>query len=206
MVRFLVSILLGAAVTFVLFSFMAFLVTSGDRSKENQLENIIVEVNTTPPKSSAETRRRVPPPPPPPPKSPPKPAAPEPEADNNTNGITFNMPGVQLSGTNVGISAPGAGFGRDGDATPIVRIEPKYPIEAARDGKEGWVKLSFTIDEIGGVDDVQVIDADPKRIFDKEAKRALRKWKYKPKVVDGKPERQVGLTVQLDFKMDGGKE
>ena len=44
----------------------------------------------------------------------------------------------------------------------------------------------------------------PKRIFDKEAKRALRKWKYKPKVVDGKPMRQPGLSVQLDFKMDGG--
>ncbi|MFT5758149.1 MAG: protein TonB [Alteromonadaceae bacterium] len=206
MVRFLVSLLLGAAVTFVLFSFMAFLVTSGDRNKEEQLENIIVEVNTTPPKSAAEQRRRVPPPPPPPPKSPPPPQAPEPEASNNTGGITFNMPGVQIAGANAGMSAPGAGFGRDGDATPIVRIEPKYPIQAARDGKEGWVKLSFTINKIGGVEDVNVIDADPKRVFDKEAKRALRKWKYKPKVVDGKPLRQEGLSVQLDFKMDGGNQ
>jgi len=208
MVRFLVSILLGAAVTFALFSFMAFLVSSSDRSKEEKLENIVVEVNTTPPKSAAETRRRVPPPPPPPPKTPPKPQAPEPEANNANSGLSFNMPGVQLAGASTGISAPGAGFGRDGEATPIVRIEPKYPIQAARDGKEGWVKLSFTINEIGGVEDVKVIEAQPKRIFDKEARRALRKWKYKPKVVDGKPQRQPGLTVQLDFKMDaagGGK-
>jgi len=204
MVRFLVSILLGAAVTFALFSFMAFLVSSGDRNKEEQLENIIVEVNTTPPKSQAERRQRVPPPPPPPPKTPPKPQAPEPETNNNNGGLTFNMPGVQLAGANAGMSAPGAGFGRDGDATPIVRIEPKYPIQAARDGKEGWVTLSFTINEIGGVEDVNVIDAEPKRVFDKEAKRALRKWKYKPKVVDGKAMKQVGLTVRLDFNMDGG--
>ncbi|WP_077285342.1 energy transducer TonB [Cognaticolwellia aestuarii] len=204
MVRFLVSILLGAAVTFALFSFMAFLVSSGDRNKEEQLENIIVEVNTTPPKSQAERRQRVPPPPPPPPKTPPKPQAPEPETNNNSGGLTFNMPGVQLAGANAGMSAPGAGFGRDGDATPIVRIEPKYPIQAARDGKEGWVTLSFTINEIGGVEDVNVIDAEPKRVFDKEAKRALRKWKYKPKVVDGKAMKQVGLTVRLDFNMDGG--
>ena len=204
MVRFLVSILLGAAVTFALFSFMAFLVSSGDRTKEEALENIIVEVNTTPPKSAAERRQRVPPPPPPPPKTPPKPQAPEPETNNDTSGLTFNMPGVQLAGANAGMSAPGAGFGRDGDATPIVRIEPKYPIQAARDGKEGWVTLSFTINEIGGVEDVDVIEAEPKRIFDKEAKRALRKWTYKPKVVDGKPMRQPGLTVRLDFKMDGG--
>ena len=204
MVRFLVSILLGAVVTFGLFAFMAFLVSSGDRTKEEALENIIVEVNTTPPKSAAERRQRVPPPPPPPPKTPPKPQAPEPETNNDTSGLTFNMPGVQLAGANAGMSAPGAGFGRDGDATPIVRIEPKYPIQAARDGKEGWVTLSFTINEIGGVEDVDVIEAEPKRIFDKEAKRALRKWKYKPKVVDGKAMRQPGLTVRLDFKMDGG--
>jgi len=202
--RLLVSILLGAAVTFALFFFMAFLVSNSDRAKEKQLENIIVEVNTTPPKSSAEQRHRVPPPPPPPPKTPPKAQAPEPEASDNSAGLSFNLPGVQLAGASAGLSAPGAGFGRDGDATPVVRIEPKYPVQAARDGKEGWVKLSFTINEIGGVEDVTVMDADPKRIFDKEAKRALRKWKYRPKVVDGKPERQPGLTVQLDFKMDGG--
>jgi len=202
--RLLVSILLGAAVTFALFFFMAFLVSNSDRSKEEQQENIIVEVNTTPPKSSAEQRHRVPPPPPPPPQTPPKPQAPEPEASNDGGGISFNLPSVQLGGASSGISAPGSGFGRDGEATPIVRIEPKYPIQAARDGKEGWVKLSFTINEIGGVEDVKVIEAQPKRVFDKEAKRALRKWKYKPKVVDGKAEKQFGLAVQLDFKMDGG--
>jgi protein TonB len=203
MVRFLVSILLGAFVTFGLFAFMAFLVSSGDRNKEEQLENIIVEVNTTPPKSAAEQRRRVPPPPPPPPKAPPKQQAPEPEASNDTGGLQFNLPGVQLSGASAGLSAPGAGLGRDGDASPIVRIEPKYPIQAARDGKEGYVILSFTINEVSGVEDVKVIEAQPKRVFDKEAKRALRKWKYKPKVVDGKAQRRPGLTVQLDFKMGG---
>ena len=37
MVRFLVSILLGATVTFALFSFMAFLVSSGDSNKEEAI-------------------------------------------------------------------------------------------------------------------------------------------------------------------------
>ena len=204
MVRFLVSLLLGAAVTFALFSFMAFLVSSGDMTKQEALDNIVVEVNTTPPKSAAERRQRVPPPPPPPPKTPPKPQAPEPETNNDTGGLTFNMPGVQLSGANAGMSAPGAGFARDGDASPIVRFDPKYPMQAQRDGTEGWVKLSFTINKVGGVEDVKVLDAQPKRLFNKEAKRALKKWKYKPQIVDGKAQRRPGLTVQLDFTM--GKE
>lgn len=200
--RFLVSILLGVVVTFGLFVFMAFLVSSGDRTKEEQLENIIVEVNTTPPKSAVESRRRVPPPPPPPPKAPPKQQAAEPEpSTSSAGGLNFNMPAVQMANTSTGLSAPGAGIGRDGDATPIVRIEPKYPMAAARDGKEGYVILSFTINEVGGVEDVEVIEAEPKRIFNKEAKRALKKWKYKPKVEDGKALRRPGLTVRLDFKM-----
>lgn len=202
MVRFLVSILLGAAVTFALFAFMAFLIDSGDATKEEALENIIVEVNTTPPKSEAEQRRRVPPPPPPPPKTPPKPQAPEPEPTQVEGAVSFNMPGLNIGGANTGISGPGA-FGKDGDIQPIVRIEPKYPLVAQRDGIEGWVKLSFTINKIGGVEDVKVIDSEPKRIFDKEARRAVAKWKYKPQVVDGKPLRKTGQEVQLDFSMGG---
>ncbi|AVV82850.1 cell envelope biogenesis protein TonB [Shewanella putrefaciens] len=64
--------------------------------------------------------------------------------------------------------------------------------------------MRFTINELGGVDDVEVIQAEPKRLFDKEAIRALKKWKYKPKIVDGKPLKQPGMTVQLDFTLDKG--
>jgi protein TonB len=73
---------------------------------------------------------------------------------------------------------------------------------AQRNGTEGWVKLSFSINVVGGVEDVVVIEAEPKRVFNREAKRALKRWKYKAKIVDGKPVRQTGLTVQLDFSME----
>lgn len=202
MVRLIVSLLSGAAVAFALFVFMAYLIANDGKRNEAAGENIQIDIIANPPKQNVEQRRRVPPPPPPPPKSPPKPAAPEPEMSNDASGLTFNVPGVEIAGAQAGMDAPGAGFGRDGEATPIVRIEPKYPIQAARDGKEGWVRLRFTINEVGGVEDVEVIDAEPKRVFDKEAKRALRKWKYKPKMEEGKALRQPGMTVQLDFKLD----
>lgn len=205
MVRFLVSILLGGAISFGLFVFMAYLIADGATRNDEQKEQIQVEIFTTPPKSSVQERKRVPPPPPPPPKTPPKPAQPEPEQQNSDpSALQFNIPSVNVGGTDVGLSGPGSALGRDGDATPIVRIEPKYPVQAARDGKEGWVRLSFTIDELGGVTDIKVIEAQPKRIFDREARRALRKWKYKPKIVDGKAIRQPGMSVQLDFTLDGG--
>ncbi|WP_340681026.1 TonB family protein [Paraglaciecola sp.] len=90
----------------------------------------------------------------------------------------------------------------DGQAIPVVRMEPKYPIDAARAGIEGWVKLLFSIDILGQVQDIQVLDAQPNRIFDREAKRALAKWKYKPQVISGVPQAQQGLMVVLDFKLN----
>jgi protein TonB len=204
MIRFLFSLLTGGAVTFGLFFFMAYLISGGADRAQDDKEQIVVEILTNPPESQVQERKRVPPPPPPPPKQPPKPQPPQPDnADPTPGTLTFNMGSINLGGSAGGISGPGA-FGRDGDATPIVRIEPKYPIEAARDGKEGWVQLKFTINELGGVDDVEVIDAEPKRIFDREAIRALRKWKYRPKVEDGKPVKQPGIQVQLDFKLNQG--
>jgi len=203
MLRLIASMIVGVVVTFGLFVIMAELINSGAKSKDDQRENIVVEINTTPPESQAQQRNRVPPPPPPPPKQPPKPQTPEPEPQiADAGGFNFNMPSVDVGGANTGLSGPGA-LMRDGDATPIVRIEPKFPTKAARDGIEGWVQLSFEINELGGVENVQVIKAQPKRVFDREAKKALKKWKYKPKVVDGKAQRQTGLTVQLDFKLGG---
>jgi protein TonB len=200
--RLIVSILLGGVIAFVLFVVMAKLIANSSRPGEQVPPAPVIDIVMSTPDDSTQTRTRVPPPPPPPPQQPPKLEPVEPDtADANTDGLSFNMPAVDIGGASVDIGGVGA-MQRDGDATPIVRIEPKYPAQAARDGKEGWVKLSFTINEVGGVEDVDVIDADPKRVFDREAKRALSKWKYKPKVEDGKPMKQFGMKVQLDFKLD----
>ena len=203
MLRLLASIIIGVVVTFGLFVVMAELINSGAKSQNDARETFVVEINTTPPESEAQQRNRIPPPPPPPPKQPPKPQTPEPEPDiADTGGMNFTMPSIDVGGASAGLSGPGA-LMRDGDATPIVRIEPRFPAKAARDGVSGWVQLSFDINEVGGVENVKVIQAKPKRVFDREARKALKKWKYKPKVVDGKPQRQIGLTVQLDFNLEG---
>ena len=61
--------------------------------------------------------------------------------------------------------------------------------------------LTINISRIGAVEDVVVIDSSPRRVFDKEAKRALLKWKYRPKIIDGKAVKQTKQTTRLDFKM-----
>ena len=203
MVRFLVSLLLGAAVTFALFAFMAYLIGGGAKSNEAPPPTPVIEIVTSPPESDVQQRQRTPPPPPPPPEAPPETPQAEPDT-SDSGGMNMNMGfDVDVGGADTGLSGPGNLLNQDGDATPIVRIEPRYPPSAARNGTEGWVPLRFTIAPDGSVTDVEVIDSEPRRVFDREARRALLRWKYKPKVVDGKAIAQPGMTVQLDFTMDG---
>jgi protein TonB len=61
--------------------------------------------------------------------------------------------------------------------------------------------MSFTIDETGQPTDIEVLEAEPKRVFEREAIRALRNWKYQPKLVDGKAVTQPGQSVKLEFKL-----
>ncbi|MFI3247354.1 MAG: energy transducer TonB, partial [Ferrimonas sp.] len=195
-------LILGAAVTFGLFSFMAFLIGGGAKRHDNQFETPPIEIVMERQDAQAQDRDRPKPKPPTPPKQPPKPMEMEPDTANLSDAIAVNISGPDLGGIDAGLGDPSSAMARDGDATPIVRIEPRYPVKAARDGKEGYVVLSFTINEMGGVEDVEVIQAEPRRLFDQEARRALRKWKYKPKIVDGKPVRQTAQQVRLDFSLD----
>lgn len=49
---------------------------------------------------------------------------------------------------------------------------------------EGWVVLLFDISETGQPMNIKVLDSNSEGRLDKEAVRALEKWKYKPKIVD----------------------
>lgn len=202
MIRALVAVLLGAAVTFGLFAFMSFLVNlGGERHVKSEPSGPIL-INPDREDTKTADNKTTKPKPPPPPNAPPPPSPVEPDVNDADTGMAFEIDSVDVSSVNSGMEGPGQGLIQDGDATPVVRIEPRYPIKAARDGKEGYVVLSFTINEIGGVENVKVIEAKPKRLFDKEARRALKRWKYKPKMVDGKGQKVPNQSVRLDFTLD----
>ena len=86
---------------------------------------------------------------------------------------------------------------------PIVRVHPGYP-SRHRPGIEGWVELMFRVDVQGNVDreSIQVIAAEPSSIFNRAATRAVWKWKYRPKVVDGRRVSRECVTARLEFKLD----
>ena len=84
------------------------------------------------------------------------------------------------------------------DVYPIMRVEPKYPIQAAKDGVEGAVLLKFDVDSHGMTNNIRVVAAEPENVFDKVAMDALAKWQYGSTNNMAKS----GLVVQLDFRME----
>ncbi len=80
--------------------------------------------------------------------------------------------------------------------SPTMRIEPKYPIEAAKAGTEGSVVLKFNVETDGSVSNVEVVNAMPAYTFDKSAVTALKQWRYNATDTVHK-----NLLVQLDFVM-----
>jgi protein TonB len=89
----------------------------------------------------------------------------------------------------------------DTEAVPVVRVEPIYPRQAAERQVEGWVTMQFDIGPSGSVQNVRVIGEEPKGVFGPAAVAAVKKWKYKPKVIDGKALVTKGVKVRLTFNL-----
>jgi periplasmic protein TonB len=193
----------GFVVTVSLFYLMAQLIAGGKNlNKSDDTENFIEFVRIKKDDLVQERKRELPKKPPEPQKPPPPQklavAADEPDRPKMNMDLPKLSTSLKGNGPYLG---PGGGGGGTG-VTPIVRLDPEYPRKAAMQGIQGWVQLSFDITALGTVENVQVIGSQPRNIFDMAAKRALLKWKYRPKVEDGKPVPQPGEKVQLDFKLE----
>ena len=87
----------------------------------------------------------------------------------------------------------------EGDVKPpklVRRVEPQYPDEARRARVAGKVVLRIVVDEKGNVEDGEFLRSNP--LFDLAALEAVKKWKYKPATLYGRPV-AVFITVVLEF-------
>jgi periplasmic protein TonB len=83
---------------------------------------------------------------------------------------------------------------------PLVRAQPRYPSRAVSRHIEGWVKIEFTISTVGTVTDPTIVASQPAEIFDYEALKAIKKWKFKEKIVNGVAVEQRAIQT-LQFKL-----
>ena len=200
--RYLITGLLAVLVTLVVFYEMQELISSRAHKREIARHGQAIEFVRLKRDSELRVKERTLPEKQAPPEPPPTPdidlsETPESLDESNLGLVPVFEPDLDIAGGPYLGAAPS-----DADVIPMVRVNPQYPISAAERGIEGWVLVRFSITTSGTVKDAKVIDAKPSAIFNRAALRAIRKWKYKPKIVDGKPVERRGVTVRLNFELE----
>ena len=116
-------------------------------------------------------------------------------------GTPITLP--QTSGKSTGIPSPAQelprrairSFAQSSEVIPLVRIQPRYPARAQRDRLSGTVVVEFEINPDGTVANPRVVKSEPPNVFDDAAIKAILRWKFKPKIVAGKPVSQYASQV-----------
>lgn len=119
--------------------------------------------------------------------------------------IDMNMPRLDLAMNISGVPYSGemsaGNFSGLSEAIPLVRTAPLYPPSALSRKIEGRVKILFTVSEDGTVLDPKVIASEPPNVFDSSALRAIRKWKFRKKMNEGRAVAWQSLQTII-FKLD----
>jgi protein TonB len=197
--RYALSIVIGVVVTLSLLFLMQLLIASGKAALSEpraraQLDFVRVKRN-----ENLNTEDFTPEKPPPPPEVPPETPPQEMDAvDPNAPSINIAPPTVSAD-TNIG--GPGGMNIAEGDYLPIVRVAPVYPARALSRGLEGYVDMSFTVTTAGTVRDPIVLFSTSS-LFERSATRAVMKFKYKPRVVDGIPVDVSGVKTRISFQIE----
>tara|TARA_B100000963_G_scaffold336752_1_gene332089 strand:+ start:486 stop:1112 length:627 start_codon:yes stop_codon:yes gene_type:complete len=191
----------------IVFTFLVFLIIqqlimrSGDLSRADKKPNL-VEFIRIKQNDNLQERTRTLPEKPPKPKRPPQPELNlDPNKPPPINNFDFDIPDFSLP-----TDFQGAFLGDISNLTsgtsqliPIVKVAPRCPREAAMSGINGSVLMLLNVNATGRVDKVVIKQAKPPSLFNAEASRAVRRWQFKPKTIDGVAVDQMGeLLVEFE--------
>jgi protein TonB len=203
--RLVIALVLAAVVSLLLFFAMHSMVSGPAELNNERRDSTFLDFVRLKQDSQTQTKERRK-------KEPPKPKKPQlpqtavSQQNVDMQKLPVSMPDVALdlelsNQSFLGDATVGMGFG-DSDVIPLVRQNPVYPEKAKRRKIEGYVTARLAINPEGTVDDVEIIDAQPRGVFEREARRALFRYKFKPKMEDGKPVGQIA-TQTIEFNLGG---
>jgi protein TonB len=195
-VRYLTSVAIGSVITSSLLFLMHVLIEVSEAVETSPRERHDLSFVSPMEDSSVEVVKKKPPRVDPPAIPPPLVAP----TETQTNGprIGFRQPPEMPLGPKH--DRPTLGISNNVLVT-IFTVRPIYPISATRLGLEGIVVVKFDVTKSGAVSNVSIVESSD-RIFDKAAKDATYRFRYKARVVDGVPVVTEGVQTQFRFKMD----
>lgn len=89
----------------------------------------------------------------------------------------------------------------DFDARPLVRFPPRYPERCLRHAETSeTVTVEFDVTTEGTTENIRSVDST-NSCFEREAERAVAKWRYRPKILSGKPVARKGVITQITFEL-----
>jgi len=197
--RYVFAVVAGSLVTLSLLFIMHLLIEFGESALSTPRDRHTLEFVRIKRDENLNTEDITPEKPPKPPEVPPD--IPPQDMDNiDPNAPTINIAPPSVASI-VDIGGPGVMNIAEGDYLPIVRVAPIYPARALSRGVEGYVDMSFTVTATGTVKDA-IVMFSTSSLFDRAATRAVLKFKYKPRVVDGQPVEVVGVKTRITFKIE----
>ncbi len=202
--RVSITLLLGVVIAGFLTWFMHALIESSQQELDNSLRaNLLDFVRVKRDESSV--RKKIKPQRPAMDEAPPAPPAPQTDQQNLADtSLLVSLPkassnvNVELGGLNIDMS--------DGEYLPIVKIAPSYPQKAMLKSIEGSCLVEYTVTVTGATKDVRTVEGECLGVFARSAIIAARKFKYKPRVIDGKTVEVPNVFNRFDFKMSKMEE
>ena len=187
----------GIVMTFALLWLMQFLIATGKDVFSDKEAFRFADFIRVRQDELVDTKDRKPPKPPKVEDKPPE--MPPPDLDN----MDPNTPQVNLARVDVGVNMDigGSDFAVDGEYLPIVRVEPMYPRRAQSRGIEGYCDMEFTVTKTGEVIDA-LATVCSNSVFLNNSVKAVLKWKYKPRVVNGDPIDSPGVQTRLTYQFE----
>ena len=197
--RYAISILAGSAITISLLFVMHLLIASGKSALTEPRARHLLEFVRIKRNENINTEDITPEKPPKPPEIPQE--MPPQDMDSvDPNAPTINIPPPSVS-NDLNIGGPGGMNIAEGDYLPIVRVAPIYPARALSRNLEGYCDMSFTVAPAGTTSD-PFAEFCTSSLFDRSSQRAVLKFKYKPRVVDGVPQSVSGVKTRITFKIE----
>jgi protein TonB len=199
-VRLVIGITLGLAVTAGLFWFMQYLIVTADRDLNEGASGHLVDFVRLKRDESIQRRQLKPKKPPPPDAPPPQP--PTPQLDNldpNAEKIAISAAPVETDIEMSGGFSLGVG---EGDYLPIVKVAPIYPQRALSRSIEGYCVVQYTVTRNGTIREPFVVeDQCTSSLFHRASVQAALKFKYKPRVIDGQAVEVPGVQNKFTFEI-----